>query len=145
MCCTKISGVDYFSKSRNCNLHLLVHRVFLKHRCEYEIKQSPSNRYIYWKTVAEVYPFERRHYSPSRPLATDRTASSRRFGVCKHHFRPKNYTSRTCITFGGKRPLQTPNLLELALVRQSLGVTAANNGVIRKGELQQRFFSKYTC
>ncbi len=71
MCCTKISALDYFSKSRNCNLHLLVHKVLLKHRWEYEIKQTPSCRYIYWKTVAEVYPFERCHYSPSRPLATD--------------------------------------------------------------------------
>ncbi len=68
---TKISGWDYFSKSRNCNLHLLVHKVFIKFRCEYEIKQTPSSRYIYSKTVAEVYPFERHHYSPSRPLATD--------------------------------------------------------------------------
>ncbi len=40
-------------------------------RCENEIKQMPSSRYIYWKTAAEVYPFERHHYSTSRPLATD--------------------------------------------------------------------------
>ncbi len=74
MCCTKIPGLDYFSESRNFNmfnLHLLVHKVFLKFRWENEIKQMPSSRYIYWKTVAEVYPFEIRHYSPSRPLASD--------------------------------------------------------------------------
>ncbi len=71
MCRFKFLGLDYFSKSPNCNLHLLVHKVFLNFRCEYEIKQKPSFRNIYWKTVAEVYPFERRHYSPSRSLATD--------------------------------------------------------------------------
>ncbi len=47
MCCTKISGLDYFSNSRNCNLHLLVHKVFLKFRCENEIKQTLSSRYIF--------------------------------------------------------------------------------------------------
>ncbi len=72
MCCTKISDLDYFSKNRNCNLHVLVYKVFLKFPCEYEIKQTPSSRYVYWKPFAEVYPYERRHYSPSRPLATDR-------------------------------------------------------------------------
>ncbi len=66
-CCTKIAGWDYFSKSRNCSLRLLLHKVFLKLRCENEIKQTPSSRYIYWKLAAEVYPFERCHYSPSRP------------------------------------------------------------------------------
>ncbi len=40
--------------------------------------------------------------------------------------------------------LQTPNLLELAVLCQSLRVGKANNGVFRKGKLQQRFFSKYT-
>ncbi len=71
-CCTKIAGLDYFLKSRNCNLRLLLHKVFLKLHCENEIKQTPPSRYIYWKMAAEVCPFERRHYSPSRPLATDR-------------------------------------------------------------------------
>ena len=88
MCCTKISDLDCFSKSSNCNLHLLVHKVFLKFRCEYEIKETPSSRYIYWKPVAEVYPFKRPHYSPLQPLATD-TASSRRFRVYKARFPPK--------------------------------------------------------
>ncbi len=78
--------------------------MFLKLRCEYEIKQTPSSSpgiYIDWKTV-EVYPFEN---SPLFAVATPsdwwRTASSRRFGVFKHRFLPKSYTSRTCITFGG--------------------------------------------
>ena len=62
MCCTKILGLDYFLKSRNCNLHLLVHTVFLKFRCEYKIKRHPG--IFTEKNVAEVYPFERRHYSP---------------------------------------------------------------------------------
>ncbi len=48
------------------------------------------------------------------------------------------------ITFGGKQALQTPNLLEVAGLCQSLGVTTANNGIFRKGKLQQQFFSKYT-
>ena len=40
--------------------------------------------------------------------------------------------------------MQTPNLLELAVLRQSLGVTTLNNSVFRKGKLQQWFLSKYT-
>ncbi len=59
-------------------------------------------------------------------------------------FAPKSYTSRTCITYGGKRALWTPNLLELAVLHQSLGVVMANIGVFWKGKFQQRFFSKYT-
>ncbi len=105
-------------------------------------------------TIFQVYllknhcwnlPFRK---SPLFAVATSsdwwRTASSRRFGVGKHRFPPKSYTSRTCITFGGKRALLTPNLLELAIPRQSLEVATANNGVFRKGKFQQRFFSKYT-
>ncbi len=47
MCCTKIAGWDYFSNSCNCNLRLLLHKVFLKLRSENERKQTPSSRYIY--------------------------------------------------------------------------------------------------
>ena len=47
MCCTKISDLDYFSKSRNGNLHLLVHKVFLMFRCKYEnISCSTGARYL---------------------------------------------------------------------------------------------------
>ncbi len=78
-----------------------------------------------------------------------RTASStcsRRFGVHKAFFPPKVIQVQlpTSITFGRKRCLQTQNLLELAVLHQSLWVATANNGVFRKGKLQQRFFSKYT-
>ncbi len=90
MCCTKISSLDYFSKSRNRNLHVLVHKVLLKFRCEYEIKQTSSSRHIYWKTVAWSLPFRK---TPLFAVATStdwwRTASSRRFGVYKLVSRPK--------------------------------------------------------
>ena len=59
-------------------------------------------------------------------------------------FLAKSYTSRTCVTFGGKRGLQTPNLLDLAVLRQLLRVATASNGVFRKGKIQQTFFSKYS-
>ena len=97
MCCTKISGWDYFSKSRNCNLHLLVHKVLLKFRCENEINKRILQVYLL-KNRCWSLPFRKTLLivvaTPSDWRTTASSTCSRRFWVYTARFLPKVIQAR---------------------------------------------------
>ncbi len=86
----QIRGVGTISKSRNCNLHLLVHKVFLKFRCENEKTNAIFQVYL-MKNGCWNLPFRKTPlFAVATPSDWRRTASSRRFGVYKVRFPPKS-------------------------------------------------------
>ncbi len=99
MCCTKISVLDYFSKSRNWKSTSFGSQSVLKVPLRIRDKTNAIFQVYLLKNRCWSLPFPK---TPLLAIATPsdwrRTASSRIFGVYKARFPPKSYTSRICIT-----------------------------------------------